>query len=601
MELRFPHSLAVCAIVRNEGKFIREWLEWHIMMGVSKFYLYDNDSNDNTAAVLRPFVKKGIVEYIFYPGKYRQIAAYNDCIFRHKYDCEWMAFIDADEFLHPLGQESVLEILRTMGKSYPQMGALAVNWRVYGSGGHISSVSGVISSYTRRAKDGYKDNSHIKSIVNPRRVRRFVSAHYPAYYRGYFALDEEGLPVNGHFSKTGGQPLRRICLAHYLMKSWEDWQNRRKLGKADAPGEHDVSRAAFEKLDAPLNEVVDESLLRLREKFLAEQGGVLKLVQEKVNDSREMEMGLNELLMGYPSLDVEQLMTLYHNWNSNEEGLSREQAGSLIISLLHMYLACNTGISIRHYDMLKDEIKAWSPGDRGREVLSRDLARLKSALRDYKLHKPDGIFDLYLDRLAESWEPDYLPRVALAAPDLEESPENRGLLLLAKIFLQANMEVVLYAATDGSMRQEFLQAGLGTILLDKELLHKSLNDTGWYGGYDLVCLNTCRCIGLLESHTAPAPRPVFWWLHEGDGAWLEQAEAKESLRRISSYMLTTVAAEARTVEALRQIDGEWPISGIMRLPAPGQEEAFRREALSLLEQLVHVGVSYRIPFEEGIH
>lgn len=142
MALSFPYDLAICAIIRNEGKFIREWLEWHIMIGVSKFYLYDNDSDDDTAAVLRPYVQKGLVEYNFYPGKYRQIPAYNDCAARHRYDCEWLAVIDADEFLHPLGQESLLEFLRSMKKRYGSMAGLAVNWRLYGSNGHVSSPGG---------------------------------------------------------------------------------------------------------------------------------------------------------------------------------------------------------------------------------------------------------------------------------------------------------------------------------------------------------------------------------------------------------------------------------------------------------------------------
>ena len=91
--------LAVCAIAKNEGPYFKEWLDWHIGQGVEKFYIYDNESTDCTREVLAPYIESGIVEYIYYPGYRRQIAAYDDCIDRHRFDTRWLAFIDLDEFI----------------------------------------------------------------------------------------------------------------------------------------------------------------------------------------------------------------------------------------------------------------------------------------------------------------------------------------------------------------------------------------------------------------------------------------------------------------------------------------------------------------------
>ena len=46
------HYLAVCAIAKNEGAYFAEWIEWHLSQGVEKFYIYDNESTDNTREVL---------------------------------------------------------------------------------------------------------------------------------------------------------------------------------------------------------------------------------------------------------------------------------------------------------------------------------------------------------------------------------------------------------------------------------------------------------------------------------------------------------------------------------------------------------------------
>lgn len=94
--------LSVCAIAKDEGPYFKEWLDWHICQGVQKFYIYDNNSTDETKAVLSPYVEKGLVEYVYWAGYRMQLAAYDDCLERHRLDTRWLAFIDLDEFLVPV-------------------------------------------------------------------------------------------------------------------------------------------------------------------------------------------------------------------------------------------------------------------------------------------------------------------------------------------------------------------------------------------------------------------------------------------------------------------------------------------------------------------
>ena len=67
--LSFPHELAIVACAKNEGTYFKEWLDFHILVGVTKFYIYDNESDDNTKEVLQPYIDKGIVEYTYWPGR----------------------------------------------------------------------------------------------------------------------------------------------------------------------------------------------------------------------------------------------------------------------------------------------------------------------------------------------------------------------------------------------------------------------------------------------------------------------------------------------------------------------------------------------------
>ncbi len=99
--------LSVCAIAKNEGPYFREWIEWHRALGVEKFFIYDNGSDDNTREVLDEYIKSGVVDYTYFPGYRRQIAAYDDCMERHRFASRWIAFIDLDEFIVPVGDKSI--------------------------------------------------------------------------------------------------------------------------------------------------------------------------------------------------------------------------------------------------------------------------------------------------------------------------------------------------------------------------------------------------------------------------------------------------------------------------------------------------------------
>ena len=97
----FLYDLAVVAIMKNEGPYIKEWLNYHLLAGVNHFFIYDNESEDNLKEILQPYIDAGLVTYIFYPGEMIQTPAYNDAVNDFRFFCRYMAFIDADEFILP--------------------------------------------------------------------------------------------------------------------------------------------------------------------------------------------------------------------------------------------------------------------------------------------------------------------------------------------------------------------------------------------------------------------------------------------------------------------------------------------------------------------
>lgn len=260
-------NLAIAAIIKNEGKYIEEWIRYHIAVGVQKFYLYDNGSTDNTKEVLDKYIEAGIVELTYYPGVAKQLPAYNDAIKRHRSECKYIAFIDADEFLFSCDkQKNVCQnILDLMGK-YPSAGGLAINWRMFGSSGFESKpvCGGVLDNFLYRAVEDGRGNACIKTVVNPRKVFRFKHVHYPTYIYGVHSIDEDGAIVEGwkHTKKN----IKTVRINHYFTKSKEEWIERRKQGKADYKDPLNV-RSLDEFYLHDNNDIYDDGMLFYVEKM----------------------------------------------------------------------------------------------------------------------------------------------------------------------------------------------------------------------------------------------------------------------------------------------------------------------------------------------
>ena len=221
------HYLTVCAIAKNEGPYFQEWIEWHHNLGVEKFYIYDNESTDNTTDVLAPYIASGLVEYVFRKGVKQQLPVYDDCLEKHRLDARWIAFIDLDEFIVPVQDKTIPGFLsRFEGAS-----AVEINWLLYGSGGaREKEAGGVMERFKRHSEPDHVLNRYVKSIVNPRQVFSFIGCHEVARMSGK-NVDSHGQPVRKNF--TDREPRQDVIrINHYAVKSYEEFLKKRARGRA---------------------------------------------------------------------------------------------------------------------------------------------------------------------------------------------------------------------------------------------------------------------------------------------------------------------------------------------------------------------------------
>ena len=129
------YKVSICAIFRDEGAILREWIEFHKIVGVEHFYLYNNFSEDNYREVLAPYIAEGLVTLTDWPHQQAQMAAYQNCVDSYRNETKWIGFIDLDEFVGPNRQyNTIYDFLKRFDSNRPMV---IMYWRYFGSSGKV--------------------------------------------------------------------------------------------------------------------------------------------------------------------------------------------------------------------------------------------------------------------------------------------------------------------------------------------------------------------------------------------------------------------------------------------------------------------------------
>lgn len=138
-------NFLICAIIKNENLYLREWVEYHLNLGFNKIVIYDNNDNDGEKPqiVIQDYIDSGEVEVINFRG-YKgpdicyysmQTDAYNDFIKNHKQNNEWVAFIDIDEFIYIEKYKTIEQLFNNT--NYNEYDCVLLSWKTFGDSGHL--------------------------------------------------------------------------------------------------------------------------------------------------------------------------------------------------------------------------------------------------------------------------------------------------------------------------------------------------------------------------------------------------------------------------------------------------------------------------------
>ncbi len=241
------YELGIVSMFKNEAAYLKEWVEYHRLVGVEHFWLYDNESDDNWEEVLQPYIQEGLVEVMHWPliadsiwYVPTQIAAFKDGLYRAKGRAKWVAVIDIDEFVVPMKESSLTDCIN---KHFSGASAIYASWLHFGTGGVSLSVGEpILCRLTASSHIKYSKNRVGKSIVRPEDI-----SIEETWYPHHFVLHPHAYYVNGNNEKLklkedGKSPVidrrhhgKYMRINHYKLRD-ENFFHNVRMARCDQQG-----------------------------------------------------------------------------------------------------------------------------------------------------------------------------------------------------------------------------------------------------------------------------------------------------------------------------------------------------------------------------
>lgn len=223
------YCVSVCAIFRDESIYLKEWIEYHLVIGVEHFYLYNNFSIDNYRESLDAYIDKGLVTLIDWPFKLAQMEAYADCVDKYSDETNWIGFIDLDEFIVPNKFDTISKSL----KKFRNRPLVIVNWRFFGTSGMIERDLNTL--VTERFTIGWPKYYYAGKLFFNTAYEWLPGMKCDMHYRwaGYKGIKFPPVNIENKpclFKEINHLSTDRadIQINHYVVKSYCEYQMRKK-------------------------------------------------------------------------------------------------------------------------------------------------------------------------------------------------------------------------------------------------------------------------------------------------------------------------------------------------------------------------------------
>jgi len=273
-EVKIRMRLAVVAIVKDEARYIQEWLAHYALLGFGDVLIYNNEGTDRTVALAQAAqgLRVETLEWPYRDSGSAQVSAYNDAIARRGDAFDFMGFFDIDEFLLPTADKTLVDILAALPAD---AGAVGVNQRIFGSSGRVRREPGlVVERFRHCAEPDYEEHVWPKSIYRPSCVREILTPHIADLSSGrYVHADGRDLAFReltfdgGLTAPVAPVDFSLLQLNHYMLKSEEEFFEKQAKGCVEGRTPEERRKryetSYFRWREPYVNKIVDERAARL--------------------------------------------------------------------------------------------------------------------------------------------------------------------------------------------------------------------------------------------------------------------------------------------------------------------------------------------------
>ena len=265
-------NIVICTIARKENLYIREWVDYHLSIGFSHIYIFDNnrEGEERVSEVLGEYYGGLVTIVPLHNMDYPQMWVYEE--FYKNYDFDWVAFIDIDEFItFCKAFKSISGFISSIPEDFD---AVYLNWMCFGDNGNLDITDkGVLERFDTPLPYGYAVynlfgknplNNTVKTIV--RNGADYVPAT-PHTGTGTFRVCNSLFMEINRDNPFQSHTFENCYIRHYISKTIGEYISQKlRRGVVDGPNTK-YSTWMFFKFNR-----VTISKLRYRAKLLKQYG-----------------------------------------------------------------------------------------------------------------------------------------------------------------------------------------------------------------------------------------------------------------------------------------------------------------------------------------
>jgi hypothetical protein len=249
----------IVCIAKLESNYIEEFVKYHLALGFSTIYIYDNEDSPTYQELLRAYANNIKVIHMPHNNYHKavQYVALDHFVkhFMYTNGITHVAHIDIDEFIVLKKHENICGFI----KKYivGDCAGIGMNWRFFGSSGQTSYTNAPVTMRFTMCENNC--NQHIKTIFKVSEFISYNTCHDVNVKKSQNINSTDGRIINGPFNPNGD--ISVIQLNHYKCKTLEEFKYMRTRQRADVKGQvnhiNDDIDSTFNAFN--INEVVDET------------------------------------------------------------------------------------------------------------------------------------------------------------------------------------------------------------------------------------------------------------------------------------------------------------------------------------------------------